>query len=324
MAEGMKAKILLPILIIGVLIFWGFSNSSSPITEEKQIAPPPPISLPEKRLYTAPRPAIPRETVAKEFPEECLKFWNSLRSLDLATHDIQYPKGNECHSLSPEIQKWHEAYEAQCVQNQTPECEQALFSYRAALSEMATANTPLSEIRDPSLLTDKMLMKVLTPSNPEALAAISDRLLELEPKMLHASRASLLSHLQSAEEGTGNPHHPKWKKVEEALDRASQLEEDRVPYLETKLFAENNRYLDPKRLREKASDVSKQNPELGVGPYYEAWAEFQSGNMGRALELMEEARRREPGDSRYASTLEALQKKEASPFRADLSFMIKP
>jgi hypothetical protein len=61
------------------------------------------------------------------------------------------------------------------------ECAAALVSYRNAVIDWKTGTTPLSEIRDPEVLSAKAAA-ARDRGDPKALAAVTARLAELEPR----------------------------------------------------------------------------------------------------------------------------------------------
>ncbi|MBI1861001.1 MAG: hypothetical protein HYR96_08790 [Deltaproteobacteria bacterium] len=254
------------------------------------------------------------------YTQGCIQFWNDLRALD--TRDRKgLPEGGRCSSIPPELTQRHEAYLKECVKSQRSdsfECEQALLTYRVHLGEWLTQNTKLAEIHDQKVLTDKLMARLDLHSNTK-VTEVAKRLLELNPDMMPAAQALLTSALMEAQEAIGNPRDDRWSAVEEALLRNEKISGNARQAMDVSLMVEQQRYRDPIRLREKASEVSRSHPELGIGPYYAAWAEKQNGDEVRAKELLEEAVRREPNDPRFR---EALRTMNFQP--APITFALQP
>ncbi len=269
------------------------------------------ITAPRKPLDVKPGPGL---------PESCLRFWNELRQLDLAEKNVRLPTASGCAGFPPSLAQWDAAYRANCEPAPTSACEESLYDYRAAVTELLTAGTKVSDISDPKVLTDKMIAR-LHSGDSAAVAEVAERLLDLQPDTSTA-RAAVISRLRDAEGAAGKPDDPRWKKVDEDFDRAGNA--DPKLLLDAKLYAENLRYLDPAKLSETAGEISRRNPTLGVGPYHQAWAEYQSGNRAKALELAEEASRREPADPRFRATLEGLKRGEGDPFTVNFNFNFAP
>ena len=280
------------------------------------------IPTPRKELFALPRSALIVQT-GNAYTEACVFFWNQLRALDMTTRESVFPSAAVCDKIPPDLAKWHADYLKHCAQR-SQVCDEALYGYRASITELLTKDTALSEIKDPKVMTDKMLARLLKGNNPSGVADAAERLMQVDPSFVEAARASVMSRLHDAQGAAGKPDDPRWKKFDESLDRASRANGDPGAYLESKLYGENIRYSDPEHLKQTAFEIGRQYPERGVGPYHEAWAEHASGNPARTLELLQEALRREPSNSRFRETYEAQKKGEAEPFRVSLSFQIAP
>lgn len=327
----MRRPLVILILVSAIALFlWARSPTptAKPVSPAESPSDAPAASglpSPRKELYTAPRTALTPAPGQPAPSEACLKLWNDLRGMDLAQADLALPAASGCDKLPPELTRWHDQYLQQCAGARSHACEEALYGYRAAATELLTKDVPLRDISDPKVLTDKMLARLQSDGKAAGIAEAAERLLELDPDMPYAARASAMSRLEDAQAtAAGKPTDPHWQKVDEALDRASRGKDDPQPYLETKLYAENVRYADPQRLRESAAEISRAHPALGVGPYHEAWAEHQAGNRERAVELLREAIRRQPQDPRFQGTLDSIKKGEAQPFQVNLSFQFNP
>jgi tetratricopeptide (TPR) repeat protein len=320
-----KPVLFLLALAIATALFWLRRPAPAPQKPVRETQPAPQLPQPRKELYTAPRTPIapPR---AMGISTACAQFWDGLRGLDLSQKDTHFPSAAGCELMQPTLQKWHKLYLEACKVGRTDACDEALYGYRAAVTDSLTEQVPLAEISDPRVLTDKMVARLLRENgSPADVADVAERLLQLDPDMPQAARAAAVSRLSAAQSAAGKPDDPLWKKVDEALEQEGRsIEADPRSYYETRLYAENLRYSDPERLRERAEEISKQRPELGVGPYHEAWAEFDSGHKQRAIEMLQEAIRREPGDARFRATLENLQRGDTQPFQVNLGFNITP
>lgn len=282
------------------------------------------LPAPRKELFTAPRAAIqPAQSVVVS--EACKQLWNGLRALDMSQKDRRLPSPAGCEKLPGNLGTWHEAYQRACANPTSTECEIALYDYRAAITEELTKDTPLNQINDSKVLTDKMLARLRAPQmNAAAVADVAERLLETEPNMPQAARAAVSMRIQSAaSEAIGKPDDPRWKQVDEALEKASRTQEGNSRTLmEAKLISDHLRYPDPERAGQEAESLSRQHPNLGVGPFHQAWSAFDKGDRKRAEELLIEAARREP---RYGQALNELRSGSEHPFHPPLpSFQFSP
>lgn len=330
-------RVILALIVVTLSVLWFLRRAPGEGTKAGEATA---VSKENVPLAAAPASAVPtprkeallgaRKPLAAPasagFSEPCLKFWNDLRGMNLNQKDTALPVPTGCaEQLPPQLQRWHEAYRQSCGAARTPECDQTLIGYRAAATEELTRNTPLGDIRDRDVLADKMLARL--QGKAAGVADVADRMLDLDPSSKEAAQAASMLRVQDAKSAAvGKPDDPAWKKVDETLERASRtMGSDSRAVLESRLFAENMRYLDPDRLRDSASDVSRTHPTLGVGPYHQAWAELQDGNRARAIELLEEAVRREPNDPRFRGTLDQLRSSATSqPFQVDMSFQFAP
>ena len=246
------------------------------------------VALPaaRKELFSAPRAAI-QPANALKLSEACSKLWNDLRTLNLSQADRRLPSPSGCDKLPPNLTSWHETYSKACAKPKSTECEIAIYDYRAALTEELTKDIPLNQISDPKVLTDKMLARLragqMIPGN---VADVADRLLETEPNSPQIGRAALTMRIQSAEEAMGKPDDPRWKQVDEALEKAKRTGEgDSRTLLEAKLISDHLRYPNPEHTAQAADEITRQYPKLGVGPYHQAWVEFDRGNKQREHDL---------------------------------------
>jgi tetratricopeptide (TPR) repeat protein len=309
----------------GVYRWWDRSQPApvAPVTEHPAIVAP----KARKELYTLPRAPIHVQASAT-LPAACLDFWNQLRGLDMSQADLSLPATPAaCDKIPAELAKWHQQFLLACASGKrSPACDAALYDYRANLTEAMTSQTPLKEIADPRVLTDKMVARLLHDnSNPEQVADVAERLLELNPGLPEAIHADAVSRLNAAQLAAGKPDDPRWQSAEKALDQMSAIKDsDPRSYYETKLYEDFLRYMDPDKELDQAEQVDREHPELGVGPYHEAWAEFQNGDKQKAQEMLQEAIRREPNNPRYQATLEGLKSGETTPFVPSLVFGITP
>jgi tetratricopeptide (TPR) repeat protein len=291
-----------------------------------------------KELFQLPRAPI-APTPAGQFSPACVDFWNRVRGLDMSQADLNLPATpSGCDNLPGSLAKWHQAYLKACLGVAKPgdppvasgkrsqACDAALYDYRANLTEALTSQTPLKDISDSKVLTDKMVARLLQDrSDPTKVAEVAERMLEINPGMPEALQADAVSRLNAAQFAAGKPDDPRWEEADKALEGLSALKDsDPRSYYETKLYEEYLRYLDPERVRQQAEEVDREHPDLGVGPYHEAWAEFQNGNKQRAQQLLQEALHREPGNSRFQATLDELRSGEANPFVPSMGFSLVP
>jgi len=319
------------VFVGGLVAFWLASNPIPP-------APVPVVAKPDpefKKIVVAPKPAIAPEA-KPHLSLECRNFWNGLRGLQLAElvdsnpRREPLPQGKACAQVPPELQTIHAQYEESCktIANvdllsasraNSPEvvrCRSDLMMYRAKLSDWLTREMPIAEIRDVGILSDKLIARF--QDDPEEGGKIADRILEINPDLMPAAKASLMGRLIQAQKKSGEKE---WEAVDSALDRVKRLAKaDPSETFETETVLQDIRYRDLNKVKEKAKQISEENPSLGIGPYLQAWTKMREGDTPGAQALLKEAVRREPNTPRYQDSLKKLESGEAEPFRVGLSF----
>lgn len=323
------------VLAMGIVITVGTSRKAGVRTDSI----PRPTSVAERttRLYEESRPPLP---IPKTVGRACREVWNGLRALDLAEF-VEYPprpglvpSAYGCSPPNAELLRAQTEYDRVCRplarwKSSRPQsewhqatrlCASAVISYRAAVTDFLTRGRAVASISDVRVLTDK-LIATLGEDRADGVA-VAERLLQLEPQMYPAAKAVLVSLLDDAvTRAVGKNDDPVWEKVEQALRRAQALEgAERKQLLETELAIAWMRTRDARSLRAKAEAMGVSHPELGVGPYYQAWAAYSEGDRTRAAALLTEAIRREPKQRHFQEALEKLGDRGEVPFRTYLSF----
>ena len=295
------------------------------------------------RWYEAARAPLP---IGPTVSSGCREVWNRLRGLDLAEL-VEYPPrpkliplAGSCSPPTPTLERVQNDYQKSCNaiarwnsgrsqkewRSQTRPCTSALISYRAAITDFLTRGRKPASIDDPRVLTDKLIAQL--GEEKGGGIAFAERLLQLDPEMYPAAKAVLAVLLDdAATRPTGRVDDPIWEQIDIALRRAEGLAgAERRQLIETELAVVWMRYRDPARAKEKAQAMTFSHPELGVGPYYEAWAAYQAGNRTKARNDLAEAINREPKQRHFRESWEKLQQEQAGqgasepPFRTYLSF----
>jgi hypothetical protein len=264
-----------------------------------------------KKLFTTPRERLsPTEAV----PLECERYFNEIRALDLSDllTSPENPRiqnlGESCPSVPKMLALSEARFRQECQNLPTeigaPACYAALLSFRAALTDWLTRNTPLTEIRDSRVLTDKLLHRFVT--DPGEATEIADRLLEVEPRSIPAAKASLLGHFLRAKTAAPN-NSGVWDEVDKRLEKVKSIsppDDKELVQLETVIDSIRNK--DLARTLELAEDLDRVHPNWGIGPYQKAWVKHKEGHRQQAIQLVEEAYRREPHEARFKRTLDRL------------------
>lgn len=329
-------RIILPIVALALILSWFLAPKPKPDiapahaevpVKKEESAPPPAAPAARNPVYTAPRTPI-KAAANAGVPETCVQFWNQLRGLDLTQKDLNMPgTPPECAGKIPQkLQALHQNFLQGCTGANAgkPECEGALIFYRAGITDYLTKDTPVADINDPKVLTDKLLARGQEQNGQpitdgKAMGDIAERMLQVDPDSRPASQALLTSRIADATKAAGKPDDKAWEQVERALDHdqrtAQQGSSEQRQSLENRLFVDTMRYPTADQLADRAADISKRYPQYGVGPYYSAWAEFRNGNKERAKELLQEAMRREPNEPRYQESWQQLQAGGNQPFQ---------
>ncbi len=272
----------------------------------------------------------------------CRQLWRTIRNADLdrlfpaAAGPPTLPDAGRC-SPPDKLAPYHDQYSQLCRtepasrsmlerETQLADCRFALILYRAQLTEMDTSGAALDKIRDPRVLADKLV--ALFDTSPSAAADVADRMLKLDPGQTTAARASVVARFIDADENAASDADPKWLLAAGALERAAKARAAPPEELaEMGVLLTTIRYADPALVTEKAEEIDKAFPASGIGPYYRAWAENQSGRKEDAIRFLREAIKREPGDARYRETLDRLsdteeREKAGDPFQSHLTFSL--
>ncbi len=318
----------------------------SPAAPAPSVNAAPVAKLPAERvrhIFRDPRAAIAIPAEGDVEPA-CRTLWDEMRAtvleqaLAYPPHEHALPVASGCTKFPAELSKFHAKFLEDCGDFLTkpksipqaawmakaPQCQLALFQYRANVTDWLTRNTPLKDISDTKVLLDKLMARLA--DNPAAAAEVAERLLQLEPGMYPAAKAAMMSRFMDAQStAQGKPDDPKWTKSNLAQEVASKIDpSDQAQQTELKLMTTMRQYGDPARLREQGSEMAKAFPNLPTGPYYAAWGEYLAGNKKGAMEWLEEAKRRAPTDQRVNETLGKVVKGETDAFQARLSFSQDP
>lgn len=354
MSQRPDPKTLLIAGIILSLALWKLAAVyvSKPIAEAAPEAPvtvataPVASSVPQARsraLYTAPREATVVKPSLAVAPA-CLSFWEKLRGMDLDKNftfppnpEKPIPVPGDCGTVPKDLSAAHQMFAQAChpminlSASQQPQwqaavagCQVATLLYRAKITDWMTRDIPLNAIADNKVLADKLMARF--GDDPAGAAEVAERLLEKDPEMYVAAKASALGRFMDAQaSATGKETDPKWTK---AMDSISRLEKARggepAQQLEIKILSIQRQNPDPHAFRDEAIKASERHPDLWVGPYYAAWGENSLGNKPKAVEWLDDCLRKLPGDKYCQKAKENLAKGEVYSFQSHLTFSLNP
>lgn len=287
---------------------------------------PRPLSEDEKRLRAlaaTKRPPLPEKT-PEELTPECREFFNGLRDVQIAKmldnarelpmkEPELLPTGKGCNDVPGPLDEVHKQYTTFCAgvskndliaKTDDPKitmCRETMMLYRGKLTDWATRDTALKDIADMTILSDKLLANFR--ENPVAAAEAAERMLELDPTLHQAAKASMLGRLRDAA-SKNNPQHPAWDRSQDSFEKVKKGESSNPnEMIEAEFMMDHMRYKDPERAVQKGSELTAKNPTSGTGPYVQAWAEVRRGNKEAARALIQEAIRREPNNRKFQETL---------------------
>lgn len=204
-------------------------------------APAPPVSLASPAEF---RLTSKASTSIAEIPhrDTCQQFWQNILTVDLSDRRAQLlalPPVVPCPNLPPELAFRQSMLFTAC--NGTAEgmrtggCILSLIHYRAYINDWMTRTSPLSEIRDPGILSQKFMVAHLAPdtdsSEHSSMVGIAERWLETDPNSPSAMKAFLIS----AGNGNHDSNDAFWDYAERSLDIAKNEFPDSpaLPLLET-------------------------------------------------------------------------------------------
>jgi hypothetical protein len=261
--------------------------------------------------------------IAKAIPKECQVLWDDLRTRDFTdlqntSEDLEFKKGEGC-PVPQVLGLAHEAYLEMCglapikmpplAKGQKPppkptrdECLAAAIHYKVNINDFLTRNIPLDQIKDLTILVDKMNAEF--ERDPIAAGPIAEELLRRNPKepvAEPAARAALISKFLDAQ---ADESGAKWQKAEIALEVLKRMPNTINPDVaEMELGIIAFKSTDNNLLAQTAQGYSDKFPNSGVGPYHQALASYYDGDMTKARAFLTEAVRREPNNPRFRDTL---------------------
>ena len=296
------------------------SSESGSDTDDKRVAEENRKRV--KELYQSPRESLAGN--AKELSPDCQEFWSGLRGLDLRTlskdtKSIRNKTSSEkCSAIPLPLKAVHDYFNSACKEGADPSvCWTAIYHYRAAISDYLTKEVPLSEIKDPRILLDKMLAN--REINPELSLKAAERLAEVEPNLYEARKAQVLGRLFLA---TKKPEQSEsaWNSLEDSIQKARELSKLDPELLEAELYAEIARSSSWEHAIEKSQEVAEEFPQEWRGPYFAAWGLFKEGRGQEALDYLLEAQKRDPQNQRVKLAIEGIKKGDANPFQVNISY----
>ena len=275
----------------------------------------------------------------------CAMLWDNVRSLDLQslTEDVfqgarLLPTNGACSKLPAEISSTHKWYLESCapfiskeidkqeiseLDEKAKPCFQSLVAYRSAIGNWLSKGIPLSEIRDLSILGDKLMHGAFASmrgdeSPVSEIRTIADRVNELNPNIYATSKISAVGNLMDV---LHEPTPEGWTKARQALEKLEQFQQN-DPELNMLGLWVRTEGIQPAKLREEARRIIDENPQSGLGYFYMAFAESGLGNREAVESLFLSAVEAEPKNPTFARALESVRAKRPvfPPFNFDFSF----
>ncbi len=285
-------------------------------------------------LALEPRPsldgAVLRAALDAEPPsysQDCVDRWSQLLTVDLTQTDLsEIPQTESCESTPALIENARIAFENLCKDLPLPDevdpksqeknhaCLRGFVIYRASINATLNASTPLSEIRDGSVLLDLLISAQAHDGESTEIKQIAERLHELEPDLYQPIKVltahSLYDLTQNFETLDEEQKQERLRELSETANQAWDYGIDDPSIFETRIIAQTQMMKDPSA----AYEMIREARELQVFPhlanYYEALIEESRGNRIRAVELLEAAAVMDPKNSRIKDTLKIY---ESSP-----------
>jgi hypothetical protein len=246
--------------------------------------------------------ASKQEPVAKISPtQECVEYWKRLdeisdKAFDFVTNaEILKPKN--CVPADSRVSKMQDYMLKVCKDpKRAPACQASFQLYLGVIADWRTQGIPIEQITDQRALRHKMIS--LLSKNPKGSAEAAERLLELDPKNIVASRTSVLAYYKMAtpsRELASDSKESDWKAFNRALERHRSMgKEGEYFAAQMEIGADFVRGESKAVLDEKISELKTSYPDTGRVYYYEAWRSAQEGNKAQTLQLLSKAIGKEP------------------------------
>lgn len=183
-----------------------------------------------------------------------------------------------------------------CESSSAVACVTAGIWLRLHATRYLTRHFALSDIRDVGTLVHLLFANTLagdTTDAPDA-AAIADRILELSPRLVDASRAA--AQLRYVDFVWNHTHPPAAEALESALldaEAAETLLHEKSALLAELRVAEARAREDWILWAKRAAELRERFPSSGSGSYYLGWLAYRQGDRAKAATYVREAFQRE-------------------------------
>lgn len=291
-----------------------------------------------------------RATFEKDdgIPKECLNFFDELQRIDFFsegkniehfTYQLlpQSPEG--CRGeLIRGFTNAHDEFLKNCSpkdqnlsEHLSRECEHAVFMLRAAVTRLALKDKAIKDINDLSQLTDLMFSELTGVFNESKsgpafgrLKDISQKMLELDPKLFAAHKMNVTSNLiegfmskQSNQDASDS-----WKNAEEALKKAYELRPN-DEMLNDAAIAVQTKGFDPELTKQVADKMTHENPEQDRGWYLLSYSQWKQGDRASSITNLKRAISLAPSNLDYPGILEEITSASANEDSFKTAFKIE-
>jgi hypothetical protein len=293
-------RIILLLGIVGTIFYW----FSSPRPSTVRRGAPPEISSTSCKPFS-PLIAAPRKMISVPNPEtvspDCTALWTSLQSLDLEDTfkegSVSFPEKSSCQPKPPILEKAHEAFVTECrdfahsggepTSVARDRCLSATLSYRAKITDWLTRELPVTEISDPKILADKLIVRF--GEDPYEASEIAERLHEIQPDYYPATKALLISRFLKASQDPDSPVLGEQEAEALRWAREAAPTDEEVGYLD---IARSMRTRRAEDLFSAADRLERVTPGSPAAPYARSYAEFEEGDAPSAVRDLKETAQR--------------------------------
>jgi tetratricopeptide (TPR) repeat protein len=322
-----KAFLAAAVIIVGLAIWYQF-RQPAPSSEPPQTSK---AAVSMKTLKSSPIPRAELETAKiagerAQTPEACSAQWERTATLSLEQLQEDLKRGvlrfdPQCADFELQNDLVKQAYAA-CAFDATSgkladetECLNKFPLYRTLCIDRLTPDQKDYRSMSMALLVNKFIGRFMqnnqTAENREELRSMVNAMIEREPGLPDARKALVAVEFG----GLFTPEHSS-DGMRAAVDAAMRLSPNDPQLTEAYLFTEQMA-----GNLAAANEFVEHNPDSGLGYYYRAWSEWQSGDRENALADLQQSARLLPGDARVAKTLTDVEAgKKDSVFNIMISF----
>jgi hypothetical protein len=294
-----------------------------------------------RRLIGAPirheRPEMSRTS------PECANFQIAL--LGLSIDEIEFPPKIErmpspagCSPSSPRVAKMLRHFSEKCAgsfesipkdraqwEREFGECQVATILLRSTLAVDARPQRPLSEITDMRELADLLVAQFgeffsgLNPGSARELAAIADRMAELDPNLVPAAKAGAIGSIievAAARDGKAadgqDARKPNWTELENRVRRIEELNPN-DPELDRYRRIVDTELMTPELVKRDSLSRIGKNPKDASEYELLAWANWKLGRKDEARHALAQARALQPNHPSIQKNWAVVNRPNAKP-----------